>query len=401
MKALEGFKVLEWCHSVAGAYCGKLLADLGADLIKVEKPLVGDEARRRGPFLHDQPHPERSGLFLYLNTNKLGITLNIEHPRGRMTFRELIKGVDSLVEDNPPHLMEELGLSYKTLKEINPRLIMVSITPFGHTGSYKDYKAYPLNCCHGGGEGYLLVGGRRNLDRPPVKTGGFATEYECGIFAGVATLVALYSTGRTGMGQHIDISKQECVMHMNKPYIARYGNEGVVESRATQGPAAGNVTEACQDGWVQLLVTEEHHWQALADLMGNPSWTQEEWCQTAFGRTQHRREFNQRIKEWVRGQTKEEFYHKGQAKGIATAIVATAKDVVNSEQMKARQFFVQIDHPRAGKLNYPSAPYKFSKTPWKVRRSAPLLGEHNEDVYCQRFGYSREELVKLRQYGVI
>ncbi|MCK4242122.1 MAG: CoA transferase, partial [Dehalococcoidia bacterium] len=154
-KALAGVKVLEFASFVSGPYCVKLLADLGAEVAKIEKPGVGDEARRRGPFPNDIPHPERSGLFLYLNTNKLGITLDVNSQTGKRIFKQLVEWADILVEDNPPKVMEELGFDYETLKTINPQLVMTSLTPFGQSGPYRDYKAYGLNISHGSGSGYL------------------------------------------------------------------------------------------------------------------------------------------------------------------------------------------------------------------------------------------------------
>ena len=152
-RALEGTKIIEYCDFVAGPYCAKLLADLGAEVIKIERLGGGDEARSRGPFLGDVPHPERSGLFLYLNTNKLGITLNLDSAAGKAIFKRLIAGADILIEDRSPGEMKELGVGYDTLKELNPRLIMTSITPFGQTGPYRDYKSYYLNTYHASGAG--------------------------------------------------------------------------------------------------------------------------------------------------------------------------------------------------------------------------------------------------------
>ncbi|MFC1974103.1 CoA transferase, partial [Chloroflexota bacterium] len=171
--ALSGVKVLELCEMAAGPYCTKLMADLGAEVIKVEKPGIGDEARHRGPFLNDEPNPEKSGLFLHLNTNKLGVTLNLENVKGQKIFKELAKEAHVVVEDRPPGKLAELGLGYNTLKEINPSLIMSSITPFGQTGPYKDYKAYPLNTFHSCGEGYVTPGQNNFPDYPPLKVGRF------------------------------------------------------------------------------------------------------------------------------------------------------------------------------------------------------------------------------------
>ena len=170
-KALVGIRVLEYAKLVAGPYCGKLLADLGAEVIKIEEPGEGDDSRRRGPFLNDIPHPEHSALFLYLNTNKLGITLNLESETGIAIFKSLVKDVDILIEDKSPKTIKDMGLQFEILEKINPRLVMTSITPFGQTGPYAEYKAFDLNVSHSGVLGYLPPCRFPDLDKDPSKQG--------------------------------------------------------------------------------------------------------------------------------------------------------------------------------------------------------------------------------------
>ena len=268
-KVLSGVRVIECCQMVAGPYCSKLLADLGAEVIKIEPP-QGDETRRKGPFQNDIPHPERSGLFLYLNTNKRGITLNLNSSNGKRIFTELAKGADILVEDMPPEAAKELGLDYDIFKKQNPRLIMTSITPFGQTGLYKDYKAYTLNIFHAGGEGYL-IGGADYIDRAPLKIGGLVAEYDAGLSAAIATLAALYWSGISGLGQHIDVSKQEALMSLYRPDVARYGNDGVVLSRATSGFPLGGMLP-CQDGHVVVMCWLESEWPRMLEAVGDTEW---------------------------------------------------------------------------------------------------------------------------------
>ncbi|MDO8532304.1 MAG: CoA transferase, partial [Dehalococcoidia bacterium] len=200
--ALPGVRVLEYGRLVAAPYAGKLLADLGADVIKVEDP-CGDPARRYGPFPEDRPHPEHSGLFMYLNTNKRGVTLTMESAEGRRLFAELADQSDLLIEDAPPGHMASWGLDYATLHERNPRLVVISITPFGQTGPYAHYKAHALTTFHASGEGMLLPNGADYMARPPVTIPGFAHDYDCGMAAAVAGLAALYHARATGHGQHV------------------------------------------------------------------------------------------------------------------------------------------------------------------------------------------------------
>ena len=399
-KALEGVKVLELCQMVAGPYCTKLLADLGAEVVKIERPGRGDAARSLPPFFHDMPDPEASGLFLYLNTNKLGVTLNVTTATGKGIFQELVKEADILVEDNPPQWMTEQGLDYDRLQEINRRLIMTSITPFGQTGPYRDYKAYPLNVFQSGGEGYLTPGGIENIDRPPLKVGGFLAEYDSGLSAAIAILAALYWRKKSGGGQRIDISKQESLMALNRLDMVRSANEGEVITRAKQGVPYGGALP-CKDGYTVFITWESVQWDRLVAFMGDPEWANDDMFGDYAGRYKHGELINALLTEWLVNHTQEELYHNGQAAGVPFAMVYTSKDLVDSEHLKERGFFVEIDHPKTGTVRYPSSPYRFSETPCQVIRPSPLLGEHNEEIFARRLGHRQEELSKLGAAGVI
>ncbi len=398
--ALDGVKVVELCNLAAGPYCTKLMADLGAEVIKVEKPGVGDEARRRGPFLNGIPHLERSGLFLYLNTNKLGVTLNIETRKGKGLFKELIAGADILVEDNPPGMLADLGLGHEVLSELNPSLVMTSITPFGQTGPYKDHKAYPLNSFHSGAEGFITPTGDPFPDRPPLRVARYAGEYEVGIHSMLATLGALYYQRATGLGQQVDVSKQEVLIDINTYELLAYPYVGWFPNRSTVLNPLGGIMPA-KDGYGHLAMYEEVQWDNLAKLMGNPEWTKEELFTNPDVRRQRSDEVQQHIREWTKQRTKYEIYHEGQKAGVATGAYQTPEEIMNSEQLNSRSFFVELDHPEVGRITYPTAPYRFSKTPWRGRRAAPLLGEHNEEIYHRRLGHSKEELARLRGLGII
>lgn len=405
-KALQGVKVIELAQFVAGPYCAKLLADLGAEVVKIEEPLIGDEARRRGPFLNDVPHPERSGLFLYLNTNKLGITLNIKTETGREIFKQLANWADILIEDNPPGAMEGLGLDYENLRATNLRLIMTSITPFGQTGPYRDYKAYPLNTFHGGGEPRIMLYMASTPDRAPIKGPGFMGEYDCGLSAAAATLSALYARGMTGSGQYIDISKQESAIALERLENVLYPNRKKKETEAmlhavAQGAGMVGGLMRCKDGYVVLAAMQEREWQGLVDLMGEPAWAKDERFKDETNRSLNAREVTSLVQQWMIDQTMEQVFRGGQERGVPIGAVNSPQDLANSPQLRFRGFFVEIDHPETGKIKYPAVPYHFSKTPWAVERPAPLLGQHNEDIYCQLLGYPKREMVSMRENGVI
>jgi crotonobetainyl-CoA:carnitine CoA-transferase CaiB-like acyl-CoA transferase len=396
--ALAGVKVLEYAEMVSGPYCTKLLADLGAEVIKIEKPGAGDEARRRGPFLNDIPHPERSGLFLYLNTSKLGITLNLETPTGKRVFTELVKDADILVEDTAPDTMERLGLGYDTLSGINPSLIMTSITPFGQTGPYRGYKAHHLNTYQISGQAQFSYAEKRSLDQAPVKGGGYVGDYDAGLSGAVATMTALYGRGLSGVGQHIDVSKEEALISLDRVDIGAFANDREAASRR-RGMLGGLMP--CKDGYVVIVAPQQHQWEALVKLMGNPEWALGEKCQDEFARSQNAPELQPLIEEWMLRHTRDEIYHRGQSFSCPVGPVNSAADVFNSPQIKERGFFVELEHPETGRLIYPSAAYKFSETPWRVSRAAPCLSEHNQEVYCRRLGYTSEELASMMASGVI
>ena len=399
-KALAGVKVLEFASFVSGPYCVKLLADLGAEVAKIEKPGVGDEARRRGPFPNDIPHPERSGLFLYLNTNKLGITLDVNSQTGKRIFKQLVEWADILVEDNPPKVMEELGFDYETLKTINPQLVMTSLTPFGQSGPYRDYKAYGLNISHGSGSGYLTPIAEVENELGPIKGGGFFEDYCDGLSAAAATLTALYWREMTGQGQHVDVSKQEASMALDRVDVGIFAAEGQINTRVRSKGTIG--FQRTRDGYALLIAVEDRHWKALTEMMDHPEWIKDEKFKDRESRERNHQELYSFIAEWVNTLDGEELYHKAQLAGIPCAVLRSPGELIeHDQQLKAREFFVEIEHPEAGKLTYPSSPYRLSETPWMVERPAPTLGEHNEAVYSELLGYSKEELVKLREAGVI
>ncbi len=402
--ALSDLKIVELGRLISGPYCAKLLGDLGAEVIKVEKPGMGDEARRREPFLHDEPHPEKSGLFLYLNTNKLGVTLNLESKTGRDIFHRLVKQADILVENVPPAVMQERGLQYDDLKEVNPKLIMTSITPFGQTGPYRNYRATELISYHMGGIGYSTPGVVDNpAEEPPLRAGGQLADFMAGIAGAVATMCAVFYRQATGAGEHIDVSTQEAVASFARTGVTEYLYSNQVYGRARGArPFVGfGGILPCKDGYVNLSPSQDHHWDGLVRLMGNPEWAQDERFKNRDSRREHGDEIRAHLEEWTKGQSKEELAEAAQRLGFPGAPVYTMDEALRAEHLVAREFLVEIDHPEAGRIHYPGAPFKLLGTPWHVVRAAPLLGQHNEDVYCKRLGYSREELVRLRESGVI
>ncbi|MBI2907234.1 MAG: CoA transferase [Chloroflexi bacterium] len=399
-KALAGVKVVEFCDLAAGPFCAKLLADLGAEVIKVERPGCGDKARSRGPFVGDAADGERSCLFLYVNTNKMSVTLDVDTSAGRAVFKDLVKQADILLEDKAPRFMKAHGLDFKSLSALNPGLVVTSITPFGETGPYRNYKAYPLNVYQAGGDGFLLQSGPAYNNRPPTRAGSYAGEYEAAIYAAGATLAALFARAAIGKGQHVDCSKQEALMMLNRNVLARYPIEGVVEDRSSRQYDAGGIY-AVKDGYIMIMPMEEHQWQGMMHMMGDPAWASDPRFKTRQDRGGHRDEINAHVIAWMKEHTKEEVYQLGQANSVPTGPFYSPQEVLQSEQLKSRQFFVECKHPAAGKVKMPVGLCKMAKTPISVDSPAPLLGQHNHEVFGERLGRSAEDRVKLHDAGAI
>jgi crotonobetainyl-CoA:carnitine CoA-transferase CaiB-like acyl-CoA transferase len=400
--ALAGVRVLELAQMVAGPHCAKMLADLGAEVVKVEPPGTGDRARAAGPFPQGTPHPERSGLFLYLNANKRGVTLDPATAPGRGLLARLVEWCDVLVEGPPGPRPGDVGLGYETLATRRPELVMVSITPFGDTGPYRGYAASELVTYHASGLGYVTPRGATDPAQPPLKAGGRLAEFFAGLNGAVAAMAALLARRRTGRGQHVDVSMQECLLPMLRRDVAAYRYDGEVASRLTRSwKIAPNDIVPCRDGHVFIAAVEEAQWQRLVELMGRPAWADDPRFQDRLGRAEHWGRLKPLLESWTLARSKAEICRAAQARRIPISPVNTAADILGSPHLVAREFFVDVEHPDAGRWRYPGAPYRLSATPWRVRRRAPRLGEHNDEVYGGWLGHSPDALLTLRGAGAI
>ncbi len=397
-QALSHLKVLDLTHYVAGPYCTKLLADFGADVLKVERPGDGDGARRIGPFLQDDPHPEKSGLFLYLNTNKKGITLNLKTDTGKQIFKRLAEDVDVLVENFEPRVMPGLGLGYDVLRQINPKLVMTSISNFGQTGPYRDYRSSDLVAIALGGFLYLVG----DPDREPLKTAGYQAQYHAGLNGAAGTLTATYARGYTGKGQHVEVSMHECIASILGPTLPIYTRRGVIRYRVgnRQFEAHPQTVLRCKDGWVAMAMVQPDQWDRLAKLMAVPGLDDPKFA-TDKDRYDHADELDDLMLQWLTEHTGDDIDRLAEEHRLPMVATRNTEKVFKSPHYKERGFFVEIEREFTGKLSYPGAPFKMSETPWQCRRPAPTLGQHNEEVYCGRLGYSKQDLVSLREAGVI
>ena len=402
---LEGLKVIDAGSLVSGPYCAKLLGDLGAEVIKIEPPGKGDEARARGPFPNDVPHPERSGLFLYVNAGKLGITLDLRCDTGRRLFQDLVRQSDVLIENFLPPVRDELGLGFDTLRKLNARLVVTSITPFGSEGPYKDYLAPELVVFQMSGVGYGTPGEVAPEDlrkEPPLRARILGSQFMSGMGGAAASLAALLDRERTGLGQQVDVAQQEVLAAMMWVNLAQLFHAGKNPTREKQGryPAAPMHILPCRDGYVHLECLEEHQWTAFVSLIGSPEWSKNELFRTRESRAEYWDALGPLVTEVTTTWGKEDLSKAAQARGIPCTVVRRADDLLSSRQLAEREFFTRIEHPVAGPFVYPGLPFKVPGPP-RETHPAPLLGQHNEVVLCGRLGCDRSDLARLRAVGAI
>ena len=404
-RLLEGYRVLDLADE-KGVYCTKLLADLGADVIIVE-PSSGHKGRHRGPFFHDEPHPEKSLYFLYFNTSKRSITLNIEHPDGQAIFKRLARTADVVVETFPVGYMKSLGLDYDAISKVNPKLVMTSITPFGQTGPYKDYKTSDLIAMAMGG--YMQITG--DPDKPPVRLGNEHSHYPASQYAATGILAALYYRDSvSGRGQYMDVSLFEPIIpyHLEQHQAAMWKFQGQNPIRVGHHSVIAVPLGAypCKDGWAAALTTTAKEWDTLAqwiyEVTGEKGVLDEE-LKGVFGegRQKRRDEIIAYVMRLSSSMTKEEFFHEGQKRDLGFEPANTVGDLIDDPGLVESGFWTELEHPVVGKLKYPrKGPFYGEDVP-EITTAAPLLGEHNEEIYCGVLGFSKDDLVVLRSSGII
>ena len=402
-QALADLKVLDLTHFIAGPYCTKLLADYGADVIKVERPGHGDGARHMGPFYEDTPHPEKSGLFLHLNTNKRGITLNLKSRLGLRISHELVKWADVVVENFRPGVLSRLGLEYPVLEEINPRIVLTSISNFGQTGPYKDFRAAEI-------VPYALSGVMHTSGLPsrePIKMGGNVLQYQAGASATLHTLVAFQGSEIRGKGEHVDISildvQTSSVDRATSMLLAyQYTSQSARRGWESQDSANGGFLHQCKDGYINIFPDAGFVAKALqmierGDLLEDPRFAAPE-----MQVEQESMEIFQSIFEpWLLEHTVEEAWMAAQKARLLSGPIYTSAQLTANPVFAARGYWCKAERAYVGSLTYSGRPFIMEDTPWVLRRPAPTLGEHNQEVYCGLLGYSRLDLARLRESGVI
>ncbi|NQW22618.1 MAG: CoA transferase [SAR202 cluster bacterium] len=393
---LSGIRVLDLGSGISGPWCAKILADYGAEVIKVEHPGSGDDARRIGPFAADDPNPEKSLTFLYLNTNKKGITLDPSTPTGRKLLNQLLADADVLVENYPPAQSKELGLDYDTLSAINPQLVVTSITPFGQTGPYRDYQAtdivtYALS-------GLMYHSG--DSDKEPLRNVLDQSFYVAGANAAAATQVALFARLTSGEGQYVDVSASECLGgHLVQP-LPYYNYMGAIKGRRPVRGAGFDELMPARDGYVAPSVQGSQPWSTVAGLIGVPEMLDEKFS-TGAGRIANGEELKELLIKGLSQWDRMPLFLASGEQRLVFGMAQDAGDLVNCPHLQARDFFVEVNHPVVGSAQYPGMAVRLPGETITDSQPAPLLGQHNSEVYGQQLGYSPENLVALRNNNVI
>ena len=374
--ALSDLRVLDLTGRIGG-YCGLLLANLGAQVILIESPR-GDPLRREGPFKDHVPEPEGSLSFAAYHTNKRGIVLDIETEEGRETLRDLARHADVLIEDKPVRYLADIGLGYQALEAANPALVMTSISGFGRSGPYRDFKAPTIVA--------FAMGGLMNLCGHPGRAplmGPCDVAFHLGsVHAAFATLVALFNRRGSGRGDHIDVSLQDVLVA--DPFlrlITRYSVTGEVPQRTGHSQSTTVAeTYQCKDGYARIFVNQPDHWKRFVEWLGNPP----ELIDPKLDDVQARFALRQVIDRFVEARTlnyeAKEFFEEFQGRRLAASPINSPSAFLEDEQTKHRQYVATVEHAHLGRHLFPGDPYKFSESPWRVERSAPLLGADQNEI---------------------
>ena len=394
---LEGLRVLDLSHWVAGPYATRLMATQGAEVIKIERPDGGDPARGIGPFPDGVPDENMGALHLYLNTSKKSVTLDITTVTGQKILRELVEWAEVVVENFSPPVMPGLGLDFESIASSKPSLVMTSISNFGQTGPYRDYAAKEINLYAAGGLMYITG----DPDREPLQMAARLAQYGAGQNAFAGTLSALWHRDSTGQGQHVDVAISEYLATILENALSMYsyaganfqrtGNRGY--GRAAWGPYP------CRNGYVGVIAGPDHKWPEMAELMGIPELGDPKFDDRA-GRGANADELDSLMLPWLMEHDKRDIFEWAQGRGLAFSYVATPEDILGWEHLESRGYFVEVEHADGRSYLHPGGPFKVDEVSWRLE-AAPALGQHNREVICGVLGYSNGDLVRLRGMGVV
>ncbi len=394
-QALEGFKVLDLATFVAAPVCATLLGEFGAEVIKVEQPGVGDDLRRLGR--------QADGVSLWWLSearNKKSITCNLRTPEGQDLIKRLVAQTDIVAENFRPGTLERWNLGYETLKQVNPKVIMVRISAFGQTGPYRERPGFGRIAAAVGGISYLSG----HPDRPPVTPGTpTVPDYLAGVMGALGALIALQHRQRTGEGQVVDVALYEPILRMLDELIPVYGATGHVRERIGSGTeyVVPHNHYRTRDGeWLAIACTNDRMFERLLGAMGREALR--DHYRTMADRLRHREELDALIQNWVGGKDARDALAQLETAEVPASLVYSVRDLFEDPHLKARENIVAVPNPLGGLLHMVGVVPRLSLTPGRIRSAGPLSpGEHNEEIYVGRLGMTREELNRLQARGVI
>jgi crotonobetainyl-CoA:carnitine CoA-transferase CaiB-like acyl-CoA transferase len=401
-KPLDGMRVLSFEIQVAGPYCSMMLADQGADVIKVEQPGSGDTARGGAPMVESERGERQSGYFLRFNRNKRSLTLNLKSEDGREIFRRLAGESDVLIENFRPGLLAELGLGYDDLSKEHPGLVYASITGFGsmegYLGPYAKRPAYDIVAQAMGG----VMNTCGQMGGPPTWAGTALGDIISGMNAAYAIMLALYERERTGRGQYIDIAMYDTIVALSERSLTAYSLTSHVLERGREPFMSPWGPFECSDGWLALVIATERDWSRFCEAMERPDLVDREGTRSGPERAQSMNGWlGEVLAEWFGRQTKAEAVEKLLAVGLPVGPVQNAQEIFDCPQVAARKQLIDVPDPVLGTVRLVGPPFKMSGDVEPVRKPAPLLGEHSAEILRERLGYTDENVSQLREKGVV
>jgi CoA:oxalate CoA-transferase len=392
--ALANLRVLDLSRVRAGPTCCRILADFGADVIKIETPVHGDESRLLGPHVNNE-----SAYFMSVNRGKKSVTLNLKTEEGRELLKKIITKADVLVENYRPGTMDKWGLSYEDTRSLNPGLIYASVSGFGHSGPYMKLPAYDITVQ--GMSGLMSITGQQ--DGPPTRVGTSIGDIVPGLFTTVGVMMALYHRSLTGEGQRLDIAMFDSLVAILENAIARYQvNQEVPRPIGNRHPAITPFDSfSTKDGYIIVAAGNPKLFEKLCNLLGLPELLTDERFSEYAPRHQHEKELKPILDRVFSHYTQSEALAMLAKAGIPCAPVNSIDQVLENPQIKARDMIVEVEHPIAGILKLAGLPIKMSLTPGAIEKPAPTLGQHTEQVLSTFLGLSREQIEDLRHRGII
>jgi len=394
--SLDGVKVVDLSRYISGPYCGMLLADMGAEVVKVEKS-TGEDTRNIPPFFNDVEGD--SHYSAALNRNKRAITLNYREKGAKDLLRKLFEWADVIIENFRPGTLEKMGFSPKVIHEINPKVIIARCSAFGQTGPYNHRPGFDAVAQAMGG--IMSITGREEY--PPLLAGTYIVDYVTGMHAAVGILSALHHSGVTGKGQVVDVSLYESAVSMLVSMIPTYDQTKSIPPRVGNGDryaAPANAFET-KNGWVYILASNQSLWKNLCRLMGREDLLSNDRLKSVSDRIHHKEEINLIVQEWATKFERDELIELFDNHGIPCAPIQDVSDIVRDEHLKQRKQIVKVKHPKAGDVAMSGVTIKLSDSPGEIRYGIPLIGQHNDEIYLEELGLNIEKYEEMKSKGVI